>query len=761
YPDTKIYFLSLKAAIHQQLNQFDDALNVYHSAIKNAEEFYANQNLNLIYEYINYSIFLTQNEKLNQAQNVLDQANKIFNQHNINEGKLYALYLKTVGFHLERKLVQTNDYNDFVQEKSSNLYEAINYYKDALKSLGMGADDLQKLSGSVSNSLSLTQSLELLKLIADTYTRITDIYADPEHPKRNEAVRDAFNFYELTTNLLHQARKEIYSDENKIQLGELEEATHLKIIQTAWKANSLNQLPGIAELAFSASEQMKASSLFDRLSEQLARNNSIIPDSITQRERTLNYSITTLNENLYNLRHDETNNETEIAKLDSTLFQLKKQRDELYQYIEDNHADYYEMKYSNSMLTIEEVKQNLKSNEVVIEYVLNEKDSIPELYAFYISSDEYGFYKLNVDSSFIPSLTETFSFLSSPSFLFAGNSNSINYCISANGLYKTLLQPFEDKIRDKKLTIIPDGKLSYLPFEALLTELPDTTGLVQFNKLSYLIKRNTINYSYSVNLLYKFKRHNRTSKKKLLAFAPTYSSDTIHFDNETLILPPLPGVQKEVELVGNELKSNLFIGPDATEENFRNECQNYDILHLAMHAFINDSMPAYSRFAFTQNEESDSDNDGWLNTADIYNLDLNARLTVLSACNTGRGKLRKGEGIMSLARGFLYAGCPSIIMSLWEVEDNAGTEIMHSFYQSVKKGINTDEALRQAKLKYLENANTRLAHPHYWLGYVSIGNSDPLFRSYDYYFFGIIFLLLIALAADQILLRRRSVNRHI
>lgn len=90
-------------------------------------------------------------------------------------------------------------------------------------------------------------------------------------------------------------------------------------------------------------------------------------------------------------------------------------------------------------------------------------------------------------------------------------------------------------------------------------------------------------------------------------------------------------------------------------------------------------MPAFSRFAFTQNEETEINNDGWLNTADIYNLELNARLTVLSACNTGSGNLRKGEGVMSLARGFLYAGCPSIIMSLWEVEDNAGTEIMHSF----------------------------------------------------------------------------------
>jgi CHAT domain-containing protein len=170
-----------------------------------------------------------------------------------------------------------------------------------------------------------------------------------------------------------------------------------------------------------------------------------------------------------------------------------------------------------------------------------------------------------------------------------------------------------------------------------------------------------------------------------------------------------------------------------------------------MHAFINDSLPAFSRLAFAQNHETDDNNDGWLNTADIYNLSLNARLTVLSACNTGSGNLKKGEGVMSLARGFLYAGCPSIIMTLWEVEDNAGTEIMQSFYQSLKKGRKTDEALRTAKLKYLENANPRTAHPHYWLGYVSIGSPEPLFRSYDYYFFGLLVLSIGLIITDQVL----------
>ena len=106
---------------------------------------------------------------------------------------------------------------------------------------------------------------------------------------------------------------------------------------------------------------------------------------------------------------------------------------------------------------------------------------------------------------------------------------------------------------------------------------------------------------------------------------------------------------------------------------------------------------------------------------------------------------------MSLARGFLYAGCPSIVMTLWEAEDNAGTKIMSSFYKFLKKGKAKDEALRMAKLEYLSEANPRLAHPHYWLGYVSIGDNSPLYRSYDFYFFSLLILAFIGIATEQIL----------
>ena len=115
---------------------------------------------------------------------------------------------------------------------------------------------------------------------------------------------------------------------------------------------------------------------------------------------------------------------------------------------------------------------------------------------------------------------------------------------------------------------------------------------------------------------------------------------------------------------------------------------------------------------------------------------------------------------MSLARGFLYAGCPSIIMSLWEVEDESGTKIMTSFYKNLKRGKSKDEALRSAKLEYLNSVNSRLAHPHYWLGFVSLGDNSSLFISYDYYFFVILILAFVGIGIDQAIRIKKARQRR-
>jgi CHAT domain-containing protein len=760
YADTRLFFLSLKAAIFQTQNRTEEATKAYMQAIRYAERIYSITDIYVAFEYLNFATFLISSGETEKAAEILVKAREIIVLTEKETGTNLAEYHFILGNLHAGKKVETNDFNAFREQKSSNLTEAIRSYQKGLKALGVDTERLSGSDTSLENVLSLTQSLDLLKLIADTYTQIADIYSDTRHPRRTESIYKALDYYEITSNLIQQARKEIYSDENKIQLSELEEATFHNIIQAAYKAYEMDGKPEVAGFAFENAERMKASSVFDRLSDQLAKENSLIPDSLTNLERTLNFSITSHTEKLYNLRRSENADRKDINETDSILFQLKRQRDELSQYLEKNYSDYYDLKYAGHTIHFDELQKNIRSNEVLIEYVLNETHPAPELYAFFISSGSKGFYKIDIDSTFIGSIETSFRFMSNPAYLFTRNENSKNFCTAACHLYQKLIQPFESEIQDKKLTIIPDGKLSYIPFDALLTEMPDTTGQIQFNQLPYLIRNTTVNYAYSANLLFKFNRQKRKAKNRIIAFAPEYQSDTIVFENEKLILVPLPGVQKEVDIISKEINTRLFRGDEATEQNFRNYSQNHDILHLAMHAFINDSLPAFSRFAFAQNNTSAADNDGWLNTADIYNFDLDARLTVLSACNTGSGSLRKGEGVMSLARGFLYAGCPTIVMTLWEVEDNAGTKIMSSFYHNLKKGRTTDESLRLAKLKYLEEANLRMAHPHYWLGYVGIGSAQTLFRSYDYYFMGLVILALLIITADQFIRMKKARKRR-
>jgi hypothetical protein len=140
----------------------------------------------------------------------------------------------------------------------------------------------------------------------------------------------------------------------------------------------------------------------------------------------------------------------------------------------------------------------------------------------------------------------------------------------------------------------------------------------------------------------------------------------------------------------------------------------------------------------------------------------NARMVVLSACRTGFGKLLKGEGVMSLARSFMYAGCPSIIMTLWEVSDRSGALLMKNFYRHLKRGMTKSEALRQAKLDFIVRADQLKAHPYFWSTYVAIGDTSPIYDDSrrKYLFIGIAVICVLACLALFIQLRRRKSNSH-
>lgn len=132
----------------------------------------------------------------------------------------------------------------------------------------------------------------------------------------------------------------------------------------------------------------------------------------------------------------------------------------------------------------------------------------------------------------------------------------------------------------------------------------------------------------------------------------------------------------------------------------------------------------FSKIAFTS--DNTSIDEGYLHTYELYNLRLNSELTILSACDTGYGKLVKGEGVMSIARGFLYAGSRSIMMSLWQVSDFATCKVVNYFYEGLSKGMEKDEALRKAKIKYIRSSDNIKSNPAYWAPFVLIGDAHRL-----------------------------------
>jgi CHAT domain-containing protein len=222
-------------------------------------------------------------------------------------------------------------------------------------------------------------------------------------------------------------------------------------------------------------------------------------------------------------------------------------------------------------------------------------------------------------------------------------------------------------------------------------------------------------------------------RNKLIAFAPDYP-EPIDIQSVLMsrqagigVLNDLPFARMEAKYVSDITGGALYANSDAKETIYKQESGKYDIIHLAMHTLLNDKDPMNSTLIFSRGK--DSLEDGYLKTYEIYGIPLKAKMVVLSSCNTGTGLLYSGEGILSLARGFIYSGSQSVVMSLWEIEDKSGTEIVEMFYKNLKKGYPKSVALKKARNAFLENADQLRSHPYFWSSLVVYGNNAPLYYS--------------------------------
>ena len=298
-----------------------------------------------------------------------------------------------------------------------------------------------------------------------------------------------------------------------------------------------------------------------------------------------------------------------------------------------------------------------------------------------------------------------------------------------------LIKPISKYIVDKDLIIIPSGPLHYLPFEVLIS---DSTGR-DFRHLPYLINDHSIQYAYSARL---WKELNKPVDRALdiLAFAPMFNESSSLAATETedplladasLVdtvrgkLTALNGAEKEIRFLRERFSGKYLSGSSATEDQFKMLVSNHGILHLATHGLVDDAHPMNSRLLFSPSDTT-SDEDASLYAWELYGMQLRSEMAVLSACNTGFGKLNRGEGVMSLGRAFIYAGVSGIVMSLWPAQDQTTANIMTDFYQGLTSGLSRDRALRETKLNYLTNASKNYSHPFYWAGFIVQGNSQAI-----------------------------------
>ena len=568
----------------------------------------------------------------------------------------------------------------------------------------------------------------------------------------------AFQAYRMGIRLVDTLRQSYDTRGSKEMISGRARPVYEGGIRTALELYNLTGEEQYRETAFAYSQKSKATILAEALNESGARVYAGIPDSVLKRESQLRRVIADIEKQLFEAEQKKRKDSVQLAKLWDDRFERKREYDDLVNKMEEAYPDYYQLKYDLEAVPVKRLQSWLPERMAAIDYFFGEE----MLYVFAVGPAEFSIVRVPVDSVFSTLIDQFRHAVSDLDYAIQKPEEAYEaFTGSAYGLFQLLFPNELGSILENsdRCILIPDGKLHYLSFDALLYEEPDPSGVSYFT-LPYLFNKWAVSYGYSIPLLIE-KSLVSQAKKNYLGLAPSYNRDSIGKSGELLEFASfrenpgeLKGTLEEVKRVGKLLNGITHMGPEVGERLFKEEAKKYKVLHLAMHALLNDRNPLYSKLLFAQT--GDTLEDDFLNVYELYNMDLQADLAVLSACNTGHGKLVNGEGVMSLARAFRYAGCPSIVMSLWRADDQSASRMMVDFIAELRKDIPKDLALRDARRAYFTQADELTAHPYFWANFVLIGSAAPtsLTSFYSWTLPGIIGLSL--LVCGFFLFRKRN-----
>ena len=516
--------------------------------------------------------------------------------------------------------------------------------------------------------------------------------------RKEEYLLASLNTYNSTLSLLSYIEKSYDTDDAKLLLKKKSRNVYQEALLVCLELYHLHPESNYLEQAFLINEKNKASVIVSSLKERTFTTVPGVEEKLLKKERNIKYNIARLN-----IQSDQAmdSNETESIASEKANYEIELTR--LQKTFEQN-SHFYKLKYDDSYPGIKELREQIDTRQALISFYTTDST----LHAFVITRNSFTYIPIDSFKSIEKDITAWLNLLRNVEGGRRFNGEKIG-----SRLYNHLIKPIKSAIPGKdEWVIIPDGILHYLPFESLPGD-EDLNPLVETIATSYQFSSRFIT-QHSLPL------EENNESVNLIAFAPFTRKGTDFNRPGFALMNPLP--QSGDEIAG--LNGIKYFDSQATKNRFLKELNKYAIIHLATHA-VSENNGSAPFIAF--HPQKNSLIEDCLFLEELYGLNMDStKLVIISACETGNGELVNSEGVMSLSRAFVYAGCPSTINSLWKADDKATSSILKQFHIYLREGYSKSKALQQAKLDYIKS-NALYKSPTHWAHLVLMGNIEPVF----------------------------------
>jgi CHAT domain-containing protein len=597
------------------------------------------------------------------------------------------------------------------------------------------------------------QALALHRVLGNPSGEALALYGLARVERARGNLNEARTHVEAALTLIETQRGQYTSPELRASFLATQQPVYNFHIDLLMQLHQQSPSQGLNGAALQASERARVRSLLEILTEARIDIRQGGDPALLERERRLQQQLNAKEQTRLQLQSRKAKPE-QIAALEKELRALTTEYQEMQAQLRAKSPHYAALTQPQP-LQLSEIQQLLDADTMLLEYALGDERS----YLWAVTTTSLSSYVLPKRSEIETAARKFYELLS-----LADGMNGTNGTDAAMALSRMLLAPVAAQLGKKRLLLVTEGALQYVPFGALPAPKDEGGGMRDESK-----KRTPIHPSSliphplivdhelislpSASALAVLRREmaGRTAAPKTLAIladpvfsnndtrvkgtSPTSpekaasaqlrrSAEQTGLKSSDLRIPRLPGTRREaagiLELIPEAERKQAF-DFDASRATFTNpELSQYRFLHLATHGLLNSTHPELSGLVLSLVDQQGQPQDGFLRLHEIYNLKLNAELVVLSACQTALGKDIRGEGLVGLTRGFMYAGAPRIVASLWKVDDKATAELMKRFYRAIlRDGLRPAAALRAAQVELLKTKSTE--DPYYWAAFVLQG----------------------------------------